>query len=246
MLPLSSHLTGRAAREAAKQSARSRRRDERETSATSARDDALTTPRPHAVPGSSCIVSRAKRRHRGRALLRRAAVSTVAALRRDGKISPWSAEVVTLCADWSRAECALLAWTVARWSELSTLDPLRCATGSAVYISCGKTQSTRRLDPVPEETREHWADVPVGIVPAQISADTARHQIRLAADAAGVRRLPRAQDSTHIFRHLRASWRVAQGWSLDAVACEIGHASTDSTRHYVHALPDLVSTPHRL
>lgn len=242
MLPSSSHLTRCRGDEASDDDVRSRRDATRDLDATRRRDDAQTKTHNTAMPTRSCIVSRAQSRHRGRALLRRAAVATAAALYRRGRISPWSYDIVTMCADWSRAEAALLAWTVARWSELATIDPLRCARGSTIYLSCGKTQSRRRLEPVPEEVRSEWQAVRPGTIPADIPATTARRQIRAAANAAGVRRLRGAQDSTHIFRHLRASWRAEQGWSLDAIAEELGHASTESTQHYIHDLDDLISS----
>jgi len=136
-------------------------------------------------------------------------------------------------------QVCLLGCTTLRWKELNRLDLVKYIHGQAQHIKQYKTGTNRLIQPLPAinevefpswDNSRDFMRLGYDSVKSAINRATPRHVRQLLADC---------NDSTHIFRHLRASWLSAQGWTDQKIANYFVHQSAETTQSYIHG--DLVS-----
>lgn len=152
-----------------------------------------------------------------------------------GFMSPAAVRLLDYLPDIAQPIAVVLAWTYCRWAELEYLDIGQVQRGGPIDVAATKGSADRiapRARPVLHAPDQWPATVP-GL--ATTSYDTLCASIAHARDRAGITLPDHAYSYTHLFRHLHASWRAEQGWTIDEIRDEMGHRSARSTAHYTLA-----------
>lgn len=134
----------------------------------------------------------------------------------------------------SKGACLVMALTSCRYSEIDWVDYEDMFNGTSFLI----------FQPKQEKFRHHpallygvgagasdWDDTtPICVV----SYDQTRGDIQRALPDE-IRSLSHNwNDSTHIFRHLNATWMYKQGMDLVQISSYLDHKSTEATESYIH------------
>lgn len=167
--------------------------------------------------------------------LRQAMRRTIEALRERGDLDEWTLGLLDEVRRSAWTEAAILAWTRCRWGELETLSLWRLRNGERTWITMTKVGEVRPGPAVPEPARDIWSHVPATTPLPYKSHATVCSAVKSALARTGICLPSRALTGTHAFRHIFATVRSAQGWTLDRIADALGHAETASTRQYIHS-----------
>ena len=179
-------------------------------------------------------------RHRAaNTLLGLAALATCEDLYLRNELDPMSWSILDVLSTGALAPACLLAWTKCRYNELARLNLAALVDGRAIDVPASKHGRSRRIPGYHMSVATHWLPVDPATPITLISYDALCARLKRAQQRAGIQ-LPRnAKDKTHVFRHLHASWRAAEGYPLEAISAELGHHSSSSTEKYIHPLPHL-------
>lgn len=152
----------------------------------------------------------------------------------DDEIDPVTMGIVLDTQRLAKLQVNILAATTLRWKELKTLDLRWFLSGSSQRCKQYKTDSYRSI---PGLSSPIWLETPdwnETMSFQRLAYDAVRRAIIKATPDHIKRKLADVNDSTHIFRHLRASWMHLHGSSVDEIADFFGHANTESTEAYIH------------
>lgn len=180
---------------------------------------------------------------RANALLAAAVARTCEHLAGRHILDPYSWSILQELPPAAVAPAGLLAWTKCRYAELNSIDMRALLAGETLVIPSSKNGPTRLVSGWPELLWPYWKPVPPDVKITVISYDSLCQRIRRAARRVHVRLPKDAHDKTHIFRHLHASWRAANGAPIADISAELGHTSELSTRQYIHPL-SLITSNH--
>lgn len=157
------------------------------------------------------------------------------------RLTPLSALIVDTLPGRYVVPAFLLAYTRARWSEVQAGWIKDIQEGRSLIIKASKNKSTRSVPPLPERSAQYWRvalpTAPVTIV----SYDQLCDQLRRTSRDVGITLPQTANDGTHIFRHLYASFKHAEGMPKHEISHALGHHSQTAVRHYIHPLESLTT-----
>jgi len=183
-------------------------------------------------------VTEAQDRRRRYASLRLALVRTVQQLAAEGTIPAVVRHVWEQVPRYARAEAGALVWTTCRWGELRTIDWGYTASEGRVWVSMPKVGEMRQAPRVPAASRTIWERVEHPVTLPMRSRRKVAEAIRQAIRSAELRAPRGIKSGTHAVRHLTASALAAEGEDVEEIATRLGHASTESTRQYIHPMQE--------
>lgn len=114
------------------------------------------------------------------------------------------------------------------------------ARDGRVTITAKKGSKKRVIELTTDEERLAWRRLHSCYHLTLVSYDVVLSQIKAACRINNIGLPDGAHDGTHIFRHLRASWRADEGWPIERIQAELGHVSPGSTEQYIHDVAKLV------
>lgn len=135
----------------------------------------------------------------------------------------------------------LLAYTRARWSEVQSSWIADIQEGRSLIVKASKNDYTRSVPPIPERYAQYWRIAPPTAPVTMVSYDQLCDQLRRTSRAVGIILPPNAKNATHIFRHLFASFKHAEGMPRAEISHALGHHSQTAVRHYIHPIESLTT-----
>lgn len=154
--------------------------------------------------------------------------------RLDLSLDPLSREILALLPWYCKFPAYALAHFCLRYSELQFLTLSRLVNDDPILIYQPKTLSFKSV-PNPIYPKFLNLEVLHPRTPFSIASyQQIAHACLTAASKVGVFLPPDAHDSTHIFRHLMASFLKSNGTSLKVIRTMLGHKSRESIKHYIH------------
>lgn len=184
---------------------------------------------------SAVSYDQARRRHHA---LRLAILSTVDLLCDRGAIAPICARLVEETPRVAQAEVGALVWTACRWSELNTIDWLHTARTGEVFLSMPKVREQRRAPAAPLEYLPQWEAITDATTLPHHSRKVVSHHLHVAFGRMEIRPPAGIKPGTHSVRHLTATAMNAEGADLEEISDRLGHQNPESTRRYIHSIPD--------
>ena len=183
-----------------------------------------------------------KQAAKARALLRAVCRKQLLQLLSDCEIAPLAFNIAARAPSWIQTEVIFLAWARCRWSELQTIDLSRLKRNERWCLTQTKTGTTRWMPRASRRLDSDWARIDPTYPLPGVPYDAARRGIRRIQREMRINLPDRANDGTHIFRHLHASWRRACGASLESIAVELGQSTLGATRQYIHPMDEIMSS----
>ncbi len=161
---------------------------------------------------------------------------------RHSEIDPFSYSILRSCGPLTRITAFLLAYFKCRWSEIIQLSPSDFIHSETVQVFQRKTKKVKTL------SCSH-----LSFALSMFSWDrnarfvvhnyqTVSHSISKAVTDANVRIPTGCHSSTHIFRHLYASWAIYKGLSRFTVSEALGHQRPETLNSYIHPINELSPT----
>lgn len=133
-----------------------------------------------------------------------------------------------------RLPVAVLAATACRWSELEHIDFARLVAGDPQPVFQPKTGTKKNVQLFPQCLPQDL-DSPSPLAnPCLYSYDEVRRAITRAVPRPVLQAIDARTCSTHIFRHLRATWAFCCGTPKETISQWLGHASAASVESYLH------------
>jgi integrase len=154
--------------------------------------------------------------------------------RKANRLDPVTLRILSGVSGAARLPVALLAATKCRWSELDHIDLIDLIKGEEVLVLQPKTGFYR-------EIRLNASSFPIGVFtklsnanPTRLGYDAVRHAVTQAIPYEILTTLDSRTSSTHIFRHLHATWMFLHKYPLHTISADLGHASELSVFSYLH------------
>lgn len=153
---------------------------------------------------------------------------------RSGHVDPISQDIVDVVGRYSLLQVSVLALTLVRYSELAQVDVRLLSMGESQDIIQPKTTVHRAVGipwlPDPDHSPPDLA----GVCCERLSYICLYEGLKRAVPAAVTRALQGGKDVCHVFRHLRASWYHAQGYTDREIADTLGQLTLHATPLYLH------------
>lgn len=130
--------------------------------------------------------------------------------------------------------CFLMAWSLCRYSELSQLNVGRLKARYRVTIKSSKGGHLRTIAPMREfrdsQLQSLADDAPLIVV----GYDRIRSSLNSIRDHFNFRLDQDILDSTHIFRHIQATYMFEQKIPMNIISDKLGHFHKSTTLRYIH------------
>jgi len=149
-------------------------------------------------------------------------------------IDPWSYEICRNTESLASAQIHLMCIFAIRFSEISQIYPLKLKHQEDFSVLQKKTGKMRVLQHPPTPKNFHYTFNSMTVNLELISYDGVKIAINRAVPQDLKNFLVDSHSSTHIFRHLRASWMHAQGIEKDIIREFFAHESIETTSEYIH------------
>jgi integrase len=128
----------------------------------------------------------------------------------------------------------LLSYFCLRFSELNFVSLRLLLSGETIKVYQPKTGQYKVISNNPFYSYLNY-DVIDPTTPVMVVSYTqVKDSVHKAAALSGVQIPGEAQDATHIFRHLRASYAKQNGQSLKEIRKLLGHSGREAIKHYIH------------
>lgn len=151
-----------------------------------------------------------------------------------GHVDPISQDIVDAVGRYAALQVSVLALTLVRYSELSQVDLALLSMGKSQDIIQPKTTVYRAVGLPWLPDPDHPARDLAGVCCERLTYICLYEEIRRATPP-GVRlALIGSKDVCHVFRHLRASWYQAQGYTEREIADTLGQLTLHGTPPYLH------------
>lgn len=159
---------------------------------------------------------------------------TIHHMMRNGEIDPYSYEICQSVESLATCQVFLMAIFSIRFSEISQINPTDVKFMRTIKVLQPKTGKMRVIihPEVPQNFQYTFNSMAVNF--ELISYDGVKAAINRAIPEDLKKKLSGSHSSTHIFRHLRASWLNARGISKDLIREYFDHESEETTSKYIH------------
>jgi len=154
--------------------------------------------------------------------------------RDQGEIDPVSVYIVERAESIALLQLSLMCLYCIRYSELKQLDLKHISKGRDFSITQKKTGHVRRVVQPTEFNQSHFEGLPLDVDVDLVEYHALKRCINIALPDPIREALRECNSSTHVFRHLRASWLYAHGCSPEEIRIFFNHESLSATRSYIH------------
>lgn len=151
-----------------------------------------------------------------------------------GELDSVSFSLVRAVDRYTRPVVAALALTMLRFSDLSFEVICAFLEANKCYVRQKKTSILYRVKPLAPASFSYSCSIVVPTVPFHASYSCVREALLRAISRDLSQLLAGNNSACHIFRHLRASYLSAIGYSASDISAYLGHSSDGTCRNYVH------------
>jgi len=139
---------------------------------------------------------------------------------------------------YTRPVVCSLALTMLRYSDLNLHVLQSFLSGVPTYVKQNKTSSLFKIKPLAPESVAYAITIDIPARPLHASYSSVRRGINnvLGRNLRSI--LLNNESSTHLFRHLRASYYASIGMDYDSISSYLGHVATGTLSFYLHPALD--------
>ena len=120
---------------------------------------------------------------------------------------------------------------------------VRLVAGDELHVRATKGSKSRTIRGFPGVCAPLWRAIRDDLPWILDPYERVVRELRSASDRAGIWLPEDARSATHQFRHLYASWLASRGFSVAAIADELGHQTPASTPGYIHSWASIHNQP---
>lgn len=160
---------------------------------------------------------------------------------RTGEIDPLSFEIIHAVSQLAFIPCFLLRFFSLRFSEVHQLTIPLIISADEIVIHQQKTGETKIARTGTLRSALLRYETPRDVRLCCIPYDRLRREIALIRDRMHLDVLDGCENSTHIFRHISASWKFYHTGNRLLVSGILGHMNPDSASSYIHDYSALLS-----
>lgn len=150
------------------------------------------------------------------------------------RVDPISLRIVEAVKGPVRLPVALLACLHCRWSELDHINLSELVSGHELLWWQPKTKAHRKGHLNPSSFPDHLPKNRHMANPTRFGYDAVRLSLTRVIPYKLLADLDSRTSSTHIFRHLYATWAAIKGYPMATISEALGHSSPLSAYSYLH------------
>lgn len=165
----------------------------------------------------------------------RALTETLRTQKTAGIVDPITYNIVLKINRWHWLEACIQALTRVRYSDLKQIELEPLLAGAVIRIKEQKTGKYRYLSDLYLLERTNRSHLEANAIIAHANYDSYATALKKVIPGEVKSELKNSASSTHVFRHLKASWMYSRGCTVDEIQEYFLHESKKTTLEYIHS-----------